>query len=75
MAIEINYKKNAQGINCGHTRESIAWAIRDAAKLFAATSAKQAASERLEAIECKAVREFGYTWEEVEAIEAEGFAA
>jgi len=75
MTIEINYKKNAQGINCGHTRESIAWAIRDAAKLFAATSSKMAASARLDEIEQLAVERYGYDWDEVEAIEAEAWAA
>ena len=75
MTREITYRKDARGINCGHTRESIAQAIRDAAKVFAATSAKQAASDRLEAVEARAILEFGYTWDEVEAIEIEAYSA
>lgn len=69
----IKYTKNANGINCGHTRESIADAIRFMASVFADTH-NFAASDRLYELQSKAVKRFGYTWNEVEAIEFEGYA-
>lgn len=65
----------AASIRTTYTRESIAQAIRAAARLFAATSSKMAASARLDEIEQLAVERYGYDWDEVEAIEAEAWVA
>lgn len=65
----------AATVNNCYTRESIAESIRFYASVFAATSSKFAASAKLDDIEMLAVERFGYDWDEIEAIEAEGFAA
>lgn len=65
----------AASINTTYTRESIAQAIREAAKLFAVTSSKIAASVKLDEIEQLAVERYGYDWDEVEAIEIEAWVA
>ena len=62
-------------IRTTYTRESIADAIRTMAIVFVRTSSKLAASAKLEEIESVAVERFGYTYEEVEAIEIEAYAA
>ena len=69
----IQYTKNANGINCGHTRESIADAIRFMAKVFFDTR-NFAAADRLSELQANAVERFWYTWDEVEAIEIAAYS-
>lgn len=64
----------AESMRFDHTRESIAEAIAFSADLYCRTGNPAAAAE-LSMRQALAVERYGYTWEEVEAIEVAAYEA